>query len=91
MPEQMIAALSEDPKIAMASLLGGLGILGGVSVAISTIIMINLRKMRQSEDINALKQSMLDQGLSADEIAKVIHAVPKRGFSVDWHRPRQKC
>ena len=39
----------------------------------------NWRKVRMSEHVNALKQSMIERGMSADEIERVLNAgIPTR-------------
>ena len=91
MPEQLIQVLSQDAGIALGALLGSLSIVGGVVVAFAAVVMVNLRKMRQSEDINALKQAMIERGMSADEIAKVVEAKPKSRLAMAWYGPRHKC
>jgi hypothetical protein len=76
MMSQIIETLSRDS----GTLLGALGILGGTGIAVTAIVSKTWRKVRQTEDNNALKQSMLDRGMSADEIATVMKAAPeKRG------------
>ena len=72
--DQIISTLSRDPGILLGAILGTLGIVAGCSVGATAIITEAWRKVRQSEDQNALKQSMLDRGMSADEIATVINA-----------------
>jgi hypothetical protein len=76
MMSQIIETLSRDE----GTLLGALGILAGTGIAVTAIVSGTWRKVRQTEDNNALKQSMLDRGMSADEIATVMRAAPeKRG------------
>jgi hypothetical protein len=48
----------------------GIPILGWVIVEIAQ----NWRKVRISEHLNALKQTMVDRGMSADEIERVLQA-----------------
>lgn len=74
----LIRSISAEPELALGAFLGGLAIVGGAIVAVSAIVSVQWRMVRQAEDLNALKQSMLDQGMSADEIATVIRATPKR-------------
>jgi hypothetical protein len=52
-----------------------LGLVGlGCLVAIVAVVSVNLRKTRQAELEASLKHKMLDQGMSADDIKKVLGA-----------------
>jgi hypothetical protein len=46
----------------------------GVIGSIASTIMSNWRKVRESEHMIALKQSMVEKGMSADEIERVMNA-----------------
>ena len=73
---QVIETLSKDPGILLGAILGTLSIVFGCTVGAIAIITDAWRRVRQTEDNNALKQSMLDRGMSADEIATVVSAGP---------------
>ncbi|MBI2823464.1 MAG: hypothetical protein HYX69_02095 [Planctomycetia bacterium] len=88
--QTIVETLSRDPGILLGAILGSLGIVGGTLIAVTAIVSENWRKVRQVEDNNALKQSMLDRGMSADEIATVAAAGPK-GPWVSFGRGRVRC
>jgi CheY-specific phosphatase CheX len=46
------------------------GVIGSIAGSIAT----NWRKVRESEHAISLKQSMIDRGMSADEIERVLNA-----------------
>jgi hypothetical protein len=71
-------ALARDPGILLAAILGSFGIFAGMSISITAIVMGHWRKVRQTEDNNALKHALLEHGMSADEIATVVNAWPGR-------------
>jgi hypothetical protein len=68
-------------------------IAGGWIVPVTAgAIASNWRKARQSEQLALLKQSMIERGMSAEEIERVINAgVPgkkyaqEKGFSSQFH------
>jgi hypothetical protein len=92
MMAQIIETLARDEGILLGAILGTLGILGGTGIAVTAIITDTWRRVRQTEDNNALKQSMLDRGMSADEIATVMKAAPeKRGFYYSAGRGGMRC
>ena len=51
-----------------------LAIAGGVVISVVAILSVAWRKHRQTEIESALKQDMLNRGMSADEIARVVRA-----------------
>lgn len=55
-------------------ILGFSGIIGGVLIALTAIVFSQWRKVRVAEIEGALKQQMLDKGMSAAEIAQVMNA-----------------
>lgn len=79
--QQIVEALSKDPGILLGAILGTLAIVAVTAVCIAAIISEAWRKVRQTEDNNALKQSMLDRGMTADEIAAVVKASPEKRAS----------
>lgn len=80
MLQQVVETLSQDRGILLAALLGSLGIVGGTVIGTSAIFSQAWRRVRQAEDLNALKHAMIERGMSAEEIATVIRATPKRTF-----------
>lgn len=78
MASEFIRALTDDPGITLAALIITVGCLTGLLIAGTAIVMGNWRRVRQTEELNALKQYMLEQGMSAEEIATVISASPRR-------------
>ncbi len=79
MLQQLSEALGNDPGLMVAVLLGTSGMITGVVITLVCVMSTNWRLVRQTEDENALKQSMLEQGLSADEIERVICSTSLRG------------
>lgn len=71
---QEIAVL-DYPRLGM--LLGFSGIVAMAAIAISAIVSSQWRKVRQAEIEASLKAQMLEQGLSAEEIERVICAYPR--------------
>ena len=78
----IVNSLSGHPELMLGAVLGSLGIICGCAVGAAAIVSDAWRKVRQSEDLTALKQSMLERGMSADEIATVVNAGHKRRSSV---------
>jgi hypothetical protein len=66
-------------KLGPEQLLGALGILGGVLVVTVYLIASNWRRVRQYQLDTALKQDMLDRGMSVADIERVLG--PK-GFKI---------
>jgi hypothetical protein len=54
------------------------GLLIMAILAISVVGIIQWRKIRQAEMETALKQQMLERGMSANEIAQVMSASPSK-------------
>jgi len=74
----IIETLSKDEGILLGAILGSLALICGTVVGIASLIVVNWRLVRQTEDNNALKQSMLDMGMNAEDITKVVSATPER-------------
>jgi hypothetical protein len=85
---QIVETLSSDPGILLGAILGTLGILAGTTISVTAIVSEAWRKVRQTEDNNALKQSLLDRGMSADEIASVVKAAPEKRASFSFNAGR---
>ena len=79
MLNQLREALGNDPGLVAGVILGTAGMMTGILISLGYVIMTNWRRVRQTEDENALKQAMLEQGLSADEIDRVVRATSLRG------------
>jgi hypothetical protein len=74
----IIESLARDPGTLVGALLGGFGIFTGLTISVTAIIMGHWRKVRQTEDNNALKHALLEHGMSAEEIATVVNSWPGR-------------
>ena len=72
-------ALGNDPGLMAGVILGTAGMITGILISLGCTIAHSWRRVRQTEDENALKQTMLEQGLSADEIERVVRATSLRG------------
>lgn len=72
--EQVIRTLCEDP----AYLLGALGIVcgvgAGVLITVTAMVSEAWQKVRATEELANLKLRLLEQGMSPDEMVKVISA-----------------
>lgn len=87
--DAMFRSISSEPGIALGALGIIAGCLTGVIIAATTVIAIQWRRVRQSEDVSALKQYMLERGMSAEEITAVIAAAPKSRLSLgscNWNK-----
>lgn len=92
MLQQIVTTLTQDEGILLGAILGSLGILGGTVIATAAVVSQAWRRARQTEDINALKHAMIERGMSAEEIATVVRATPRRhfGFPMEMGR-RHQC
>jgi len=79
---RVIESLSSDPGILLGAILGTLAMLSVATVLVAAFVTHAWRKVRQTEDNNALKHALLSQGMSAEEIAAVVMAWPGRRPSV---------
>jgi hypothetical protein len=50
---------------------------GGILVALVYVIAFNMRRVRENAYNARLKQMMIERGMSADEIERVINAQPR--------------
>jgi SOS response regulatory protein OraA/RecX len=66
-------------KFSGGELIGLTAVVGGMLVAVILGAFHQWRRVRMAEISAALKQQMLDKGMSADEIDKVIRAKPAGG------------
>lgn len=58
-------------------LIGLLSVLMGGLIAITAIVSVHWRKARRAEQDAALKQQMIERGMSAEQIAQVLAASSK--------------
>ena len=79
--EKIIDSIASDPGITIGTILGTLGILAGVAITTVACWTDAWRKVRQTEELVALKRDMLESGMSAEEIATVVAASPKSRFA----------
>jgi hypothetical protein len=90
---QIIESLCRDPHILLGAILGSLAILSFAAICIAAIVSFAWRKVRQTEDNNAIKHALLGHGMSAEEIATVVTAWPERRksglFRADCRQQRQ--
>jgi len=68
--DSIIESLSSDPGVTLGVILGALGILGLTIMNVAK----EWRKVRQAEEMAALKATLVERGMSADEIATVVEA-----------------
>lgn len=74
----MIELLSKfDSGELLGFILGGISIIGGLLCGIIGIIAGTWQKVRRAEIAAALKQDMLNRGMSADDIRTVLEAGSK--------------
>lgn len=76
MLEILRAAIERDPVPVLGILCG---ILGGVTIIATTVIARAWKTVRIHEAEAALKQEMLERGMSAEEIERVVKASARRG------------
>jgi len=90
---QIVESLSRDSGILLGALLGTIAMLSAASIGITAIAGHFWRMVRQTEDNNALKHALLSQGMTAEEIATVINAWPRRRHSIPSHAGswKEKC
>jgi hypothetical protein len=74
----MIELLSKfDPEELLGLFLGGTAIVGGLLCGIIGIIAGTWQKVRRAEIAAALKQDMLNRGMSAEDIRTILDAGSK--------------
>lgn len=69
----IIESLASDPGVTIGVILGSLGIVGLTVMHVAK----EWRKVRQAEEVTALKTALVERGMSADEITKVIESKPQ--------------
>ncbi len=73
----MIESVSREPGIALAAWLGSAALIMVTAIGVTALIAVQWRRVRQSEEVSALKHALLAQGFSAEEIVLVIEAGQK--------------
>lgn len=68
--DALVSKLHNDEMFLLLSLLAMLTV--GLLIAVTAIIVTNWRRVRQSDAESALKQDMLQRGMSAEDIERVI-------------------
>lgn len=63
-----------DPSMRFSLLVIAIGCLTGVVITLACVIAVTMSKAQQRRVETELKREMLDRGMSADEVAKVINA-----------------
>jgi len=86
---QIVESLSQDSGILLGAILGTIAMVAGTVICVTAIVSDAWRKVRQTEDNNALKQSMLDRGMSAEEIVQVVRAAPEKRASFSFNAGRR--
>ena len=79
--DKIIDAIASEPGITIGTILGSLGIIGATVIVTVACWTDAWRKVRETEELGALKRDMLQSGMSADEIATVVAASPKSSFA----------
>lgn len=69
-----MSQLTELDPARLGILLGMLAVVGGVIISVSTAVTGQWRRVREAEINAALKAQMLDQGMAAADIVKVLDA-----------------
>lgn len=64
-------------KFSAGEMIGFVAVLGGLLIGITAIVASFWFKTRKTETAAALKQDMLNRGMSADEIKTVLEAKSK--------------
>ncbi|MGE0533559.1 MAG: hypothetical protein AB7O68_01195 [Pirellulales bacterium] len=84
--DKFIDVLSQDAGIA----LGALAIMCVTLVFVVAIVATQWRSLRKMEELSKLKHSLLDRGLSPEEIALIVEAGQGRGFRHAVTRPQRE-
>ncbi len=80
----LLAALSSQETVVVASL----PILGTIVVIMTAIITYHHRRMQRDDMEATLKMEMIERGMSADDIERVLAA--RIGHPSRYRRPRQQ-
>jgi hypothetical protein len=83
MPPFLLASIPDEVLIVIA-----IPLVGGVLIAITAIIMGTYRKMQRDDMAATLKMEMIQRGMSAEEIERILAArmgsAPTRSPRRDW-------
>ncbi|HEX3726788.1 MAG TPA: hypothetical protein VHV08_11125 [Pirellulales bacterium] len=72
---ELLAKLDNDSILALGGMLVGMvAILGGMTVAITKLMASYYRKTQLDEMEATLKMEMIERGMSADDIARILQA-----------------
>jgi hypothetical protein len=85
----LFSSLEKNPEATLGLLLGTLGIIGGTAVIVGTTWIVHWAEVRRAEQLTALKQVLLERGMSAEEIALVVAAMP--GGQTNDRRASRDC
>ena len=80
-----VDALAGDPGTAIAALAIVVGCGTGVIITATACVASSWTTVRETEELNGLKQYMLEQGFSAEEIALVVSAKPGKHKHLESH------
>ena len=73
--QEVVTQLDQETLLGLCGMgLGALGIIGGITVGIAVVVSSHYRKTQLDEMEATLKMEMIQRGMSADEIAKVLGA-----------------
>lgn len=73
--ENVVSELNEETLIALCGiLLGAIAILGGITVAITLVVSSHYRRKQLDEMEATLKMEMIQRGMAAEEIERVLAA-----------------
>jgi hypothetical protein len=84
--ETLLDKIGSDELMALAGMLVGVvAILGGIAVAITLVITNGRRRAQLAEMEATLKMEMIQHGMSADDIRKVLEARMGAGKGMSVH------
>jgi hypothetical protein len=72
----LLRQFSNGELLALIAIIGGLflPILGGITIAITKVVAAHFRRIELDDREAALKMEMIERGMSADEIARILQA-----------------
>jgi hypothetical protein len=97
--DELLSRMTSDELLALCGIfLGLVAILGGLSIGLVAVISYHYRRSRMDDMEATLKMEMIQRGMSADEISKVLEAraaecPPKSiliGGPAGWRGPRRE-
>ena len=73
--QEVVSQLDQEVLLGLCGMaLGALGIIGGITVGIAVVVSSHYRRTQLDEMEATLKMEMIQRGMSADDIAKVLEA-----------------